>query len=189
MLGMGAVVGSVLGLIKANGGDVETDMRSSSFGKIKLGNTRLDTNGGFSQYVTLAARLATNQTKTAKGEVKTLGDGYRATTRKDIAEQFVENKFAPVPGFVRDYLQGTNPVGEPFDAKSNAAKMFVPLFVQDVKDVYDDQGAGAAAALAIPGVFGVGLQTYDSNAKHPTVHTQPTAIGLTAEEFMKGQPE
>lgn len=162
----GGVAATVAGLAKMAGADVETDPRSSDFAKIKVGKTRYDILGGFGQYLTLGARIATNHTKNIKGEVKELGKGYGSKTRKDVAETFLENKFAPIPGFVRDYLQGQNPVGEEFsvtetDPTKNAiGKLFIPLILQDFKEIIEEEGP-KGALMGVPGIFGIGTQTYD----------------------------
>ena len=54
------IVGSASILAIANAlkpGSVETDPRSSDFGKIKIGNTRFDVTGGMGSIITLASRL------------------------------------------------------------------------------------------------------------------------------------
>lgn len=187
LITLGGIALTVTSLAKMAGASVEADPRSSDFAKIKAGNTRYDILGGFGQYLTLGARLAMNSTKTSRGDVKELGKGYKADTRKTIVEKFGENKFAPVPGYVRDYLDGKNPVGEPFDPKSSTAKLFVPLFLQDAKDVIKEQGAVRGAAMSIPGLFGVGMQTYDANKKKAPAPTRLIPSDINADDFMKGQ--
>src|SRR5690606_16829371 len=80
----GGVASTVLGLAKASGAEVETDPRSTNFAKIKVGDTRYDILGGFQQYLRLASVIATNSTKTGKGEVKKLGEGYKPDTRLSV---------------------------------------------------------------------------------------------------------
>lgn len=53
--GVGATV-TELG--KLAGGTVENDPNSSDFGKVRIGNTRIDPYGGFQQYIVAANRLA-----------------------------------------------------------------------------------------------------------------------------------
>lgn len=168
LLSLGALATTVTGLAAAGGLDVETDPRSSDFAKIKAGNTRYDILGGFGQYLTLGARLATNQSKSLKGDVSTLGVGYGKPTRLDTLTNFATSKASPVASFVADYLRGKDYVGQPFDLKSEAGKMFVPLFLQDVQDAVRDNGVAKGAAMAAPGLFGVGVNTYDSVPPAPT---------------------
>jgi hypothetical protein len=58
MLTVGAVGLSVTGLAYAAGAKVELDPRSTDFGKLRVGHTRVDISGGFQPYVRLAAQLA-----------------------------------------------------------------------------------------------------------------------------------
>lgn len=164
LLTFGTMATSVLALFKMGGAEVEDDPRSSDFGKIKIGNTRYDILGGFGQYITLGARLATNETKTLKGEVQTLGERYGSRTRLDVAANFLGNKASPVAGYIRDYLRGADPVGTPFDARKDAAQLFIPLFLQDAYAVMQDGGVEALPRVA-PGFFGVGVQTYTEKPK------------------------
>lgn len=164
LLAFGAITATILSLAKAGGADVEDNPRSSDFGKIKVGNTRYDIFGGFQQYAVLATRLATNETKTLKGDVRTLGEGYGSRTRLGVAGDFLANKASPVAGYVRDYLKGSDPVGKPFDARGDAMQLFMPLFLQDLQSAYESEGV-TGAAKTLPGIFGVGVQTYGDNTK------------------------
>jgi hypothetical protein len=160
----GGIALTVTTLAKLAGADVEANPTSSDFAKIKVGDTRYDILGGFGQYLTLGARLVSNSKKNAKGEVQELGKGI-TDSRLDVAENFLENKFSPVASFVRDYLEGANPVGEKFDMtetdvlKNPVTQRFIPLLVQDSADLVKDQGV-AGIPMSLPGVFGVGMSTY-----------------------------
>lgn len=164
LLSFGAIATTVAGLASMAGFDVETDPRSSDFAKIKEGNTRYDILGGFGQYLTLGARLGPeflggNHTKTLKGDVRKLGEGYKADTRKDVVEKFFTNKFAPVPGYLRDFAQDSDPVGNEFEAKRDTAELFIPLLMQDLYELYTEDGV-AGLAKGTPGIFGIGIGNY-----------------------------
>ena len=165
LLAFGGIATTIATLAKLGGADVESDPRSSDFAKIKVGNTRYDILGGFGQYITLGARLVTNETKPLKGgKVKELGEKYGDATRKDILEKFIENKFAPIPGYFRDALQGSNPVGEPFNAQEDAIKLFIPLVLQDLQDLVNEEGWIKGGIMSVPSIFGVSTSTFDANA-------------------------
>lgn len=164
LLAFGTIATTVAGLAALGGASVETNPLSSDFAKIKVKDTRFDILGGFGQYLTLGARLVANQTKSLKGDTRELGKRYGDKNRLDVLKTFGENKLAPIPSFVADYLRGKNAVGQEFDLKSETAQRFIPLFLQDLKDLHDDpKSAGYAAA--IPGLFGVGTQTFDETKK------------------------
>jgi soluble lytic murein transglycosylase len=152
---------TVLGLAKAGGAEVEDDPRSTDFAKIKIGDTRFDILGGFQQYIRLGAQLITNETKSTKtGEIKELGgDGFKPTTRLDVAERFLANKQSPVMAFVTDLLRGKDQQGAPITVSSQLSKNFIPLAVQDTIDAFNEYGSKGLLA-GIPAMFGVGVQTY-----------------------------
>lgn len=161
LLSTGAIATTILGLASAAGLNVETDPRSSDFAKIRAGNTRFDILGGFGQYITLAARMATNSTRHVNGEVNTLGQRYGADTRLDVLGQFLSSKESPVASYVTDYLRGSNIVGEPFNPASGAAERFIPMFLHDVYDEVKERGPEGLLTSA-PGMFGVGVQTFNT---------------------------
>lgn len=156
---------TIASLAKMGGADVGVDPRSADFGKIKVGNTRYDPYAGFQQYIRLAAQLITGQKiNSTTGAVMTLGEGYNAATRKDIIEQFFQNKEAPLASFITGLLEGTNGVGQPFNVTDEIKNRFVPLIIQDMQDLVKEHGL-AGIPMEIPGLFGVGSQTY---AQTPT---------------------
>lgn len=161
LLSLGAIATTITTLAKAGGATVENDPRSSDFAKLKYGNTRYDILGGFGQYLTLGARLYTNEKKTLKGDIQELGKGYGRDNRLDIVEKFGENKLAPVPSYVAEYLRGKDPTGKEFDVKDSTINKFIPLFLQDIQKQYEEEGDIAKAVTkTAPAVFGVGIQTY-----------------------------
>lgn len=169
LLSFGAIASTATGLAAAGGANVELDPRSSDFLKIRTGNTRFDIGGGFYQYITLGARLATNQTKTIGGNIRNFGEGYKPQTRAGAVGQFFRNKEAPVPSFVHDWAEGTNVIGEPFNLTDEAKSRLIPMYVQSLGEVMPDSTTSdrAKAAAAILGLFGVGTQTFDPNAPRP----------------------
>lgn len=160
LIALGGLATTVTGLAAAGGADVETDPRSSDFAKIRDGKTRYDVLGGFGQYLTMGARLATNETKTMKGEIQTLGQRYGSANRLDVMIRFATNKFSPVASFVADYLRGKNAVGETFEVRKAAMQRMLPLLWQDVAEATNDEGLKGAMKVS-PGLFGIGVQTFD----------------------------
>ena len=153
------VIGTVLSLAKAGGADIETDPRSSDFGKIKVGNTRFDIMGGFQQYIRSAAQLITGkQISTTTGKEYTLGEGYGSSTRLDIAIRQLRSKLAPVPSFVVDFLAGGNMAGEDFELQNELLSRFTPMMLQDMSDLIKEDPS--LLPVGILGGFGIGVQTY-----------------------------
>lgn len=154
----------ILGLAKMGGMTVGTEPTSADFGKEKRGNTRYDTWGGFQPYIRLAAQLITGQLISSTTGVRTtVGEGYKPITRMDILGRFVETKTAPVLSFAIGLLKGQNWLGEKFNIPQEIAQRFVPMVVQDMVDLYKERGL-EGIGMGIPGIFGVGLQTYAPTA-------------------------
>jgi hypothetical protein len=118
----------------------------------------MDVAGGFLQYIRLASQLLTNTTVTGAGKVRPLGEGYKPTTRLDVLGRFVATKEAPVASFVTDWMRGTTLFGEKFDLPKAVGQRFVPMAMQDIYDIAKDDPE--LLPLAVPGIFGVGVQTY-----------------------------
>jgi hypothetical protein len=151
----------ILAIAKMGGAEVETDPRSSDFGKIKVGETRYNYWGAFQPIATLAGRLYTGQIKsTATKKIKDKG-------RLNITTSFLRTKLAPVPGRTVDVGVGETILGEPveptkeFVAKA-AYESLAPLFFQDVVDAWRFQGADAQFPISAGLAFhGIGVQTWE----------------------------
>lgn len=161
--------GMVYGLAKMSGAEVETDSRSSDFGKIKIGNTRRDPLAGLLQVTVLLSRLATGETKQLRtGKVSPIrGDKvpYGGSNAADVMATFLRTKLSPVVGTGVNILAGTNVVGEPTTPESVAKGLLIPLSLQDIYDAMVDQGMPSAAVSGVLSIFGMGLQTFDSSRK------------------------
>jgi hypothetical protein len=173
---------AITALAKQGGADVENDPRSSDFGKIKVGNTRYDILGGFGQVITFAAREATNSTKTLGGKARTLGEGYKPDTRLSVAAKFARSKESPVASFITDALDGKDVTGQKFDLGTALASRMLPLYPQDAYQVIKEHGL-PGVPMAVPGVFGVGMQNFDSTKKpnQPVVPPAPPGARLPSE--------
>jgi len=153
-------IGTTLGFTdKVPGITVGKDPRSANFGKIIIGNTRLDIMGGFQQYIRAAAQFYTKTyISSTTGKEYTLGEGYKPMTRKDILERVVSSKFAPPARFAYDLMQQQDPQGRPISVPKEIGIKFVPMVMQDVYDLSQEEPD--LLPLVAFGVFGVGLQTY-----------------------------
>ncbi len=157
-------VGSILGTAKLLGvGDVETDPRSADFGKLKIGDTRLDLWRGYAQYARFLTQMTTNQRKTEGGTVLPYN-------RNEIISRFVQSKASPAMGLITDILQGQNFMGEEFPPTKpmTIGKTFVerlaPLAIQDMIDGFTQSGA-LGGLIAAPTFLGVGVVTYMDETK------------------------
>jgi hypothetical protein len=165
IIAVGSLALLVNSLAAAGGAETEEDPRSSSFGKIKIGNTRYDILGGEGQYVVLAARVLSGTYKTSEGDIKPYGNKVGQTTRRDAVDQTLfYNKLAPIPGFVSQYLEGADPVGNKFEADKALMNLFIPLYMQDMQENIERDGLPTGVAKSIPALFGIGVQTFEPAA-------------------------
>lgn len=205
LLAVAGAGNTMVQLAKMGGAEVETDPASSDFGKIKIGNVRLDPWAGSQQYIVAANRIlrprwaggegggsetgiapvdmATGFAMSPGGRFKSsisgrdyfLGEKYGGSTRLDVAGRFLEGKANPLVNFATGLLRGKDLTGQPFNVPEEIAKRFVPIFVQDLKELitenpnlipgihdeptYPDIHPENIPA-AIPSFFGMGMQRY-----------------------------
>ncbi len=186
LLTFGSTALSILSLAKMGGASIGIDPRSADFGKIKAGDTRYDIFGGFQQYARLAAQILTGEHISSTTGVKTtIGEGYRAPTRLDILSRFLESKEAPIASFVTTLLKGKTQFGEKVKIPQEVMDRFTPMVIQDVRDLINERGL-EGTGLAIPGVFGVGVQTYSPTARD-MVYSANSVLNNYKELIKKGR--
>lgn len=188
---LGSLGLGIMGLSKLGGATVEDNPTNADFGKIKKGNTRYDLWGGFQQYIRLFAQLALGEmTNSTTGVKRRLGEGYKAPTRIDILGNFFRGKLAPVPALVTNLLSGKTALGKDLDKeqlKKQVGLMFVPMVIQDTYDLYQERGDNGIA-MAIPALFGIGVQTYSPDASE-TVYAANSVLTEFKELMSQGKFE
>lgn len=175
---------ALLSMAKLSGlADVELDPRSSDFGKMRIGNTRIDWWGGYSQIAALLAREITGQTKSSDGEIRDAG-------RLDVGLRYLRNKLAPAASTGVSLLDEKDTTGQPFSPLSwdTAYKTFVPLFLQDSVDAYKEQGLAGLAFLPA-GFFGLGMQTYKTTADIRNEAANKLLPGAKYKDLSKSQQD
>jgi hypothetical protein len=153
------------------GGEDEWDPRSSDFGKIKFGRTRLDPLSGIGQVTVLLSRVISGQLKSStSGNINPLrGEavGYGQTTVPDIIARFLRYKLSPMFGTTLNALSGEDAVGQPYDPTSLQAvgDFITPLAMREVYETLQEQGVPRGTALSLLAIFGMGIQTYGSSTQ------------------------
>jgi hypothetical protein len=179
--GMSQLLGAVsltLWLAKMNGADVSLDPRSADFGKVRLGDTRIDVMGGMQQYMVLVARIAKGEmVSSSTGELIPLEAGFAKTNRDDILLRFGEQKMAPVPAFAWSYLKGENFEGNEFDFPKEFGRLFLPIGVESAYDTNAEYGPRRAAAGFGLNAVGLGVQTYPSQSSSGKKSGGPASWG------------
>jgi hypothetical protein len=166
LAGFASLALMVGGLAKKAGLGVEVDPRSADFMKIRVGNKRYDILGGFQQPIKTMAQMITGEIKsTTTGEILTLGEGYRATTRLDVATRFLKFKLSPISSFGVALLTGQATMGGKVDIPTEVGRLFAPMVAEDMFEVFNEEGL-KGLPLATPAVFGVGLQTYGGTSTY-----------------------
>lgn len=141
--------------------DIEWDPRSSDFGKLRFGNTRLDPMFGLSQTIVFVSRLASRSTKSAQTQnIHSLTDGtFGAPEVKDIIFNFQRSKLAPIAGTVFTVVTDSDFIGDkptPLSVVMN----FAPMTWADIFDASKEEGLDYKEVLGTMAFFGMGLQTY-----------------------------
>lgn len=174
MAGLVGLVATADAIAREAGAQVNLDPRSSDFGKIKVGNTRIDLGGGFFQYMRLLSQLATNQVVSTTGKVTNIGQaGPGKTSDWDVVFRFVRSKLSPITSAGVDVSQRQNSVGQPLTWQNSVLSRFTPLSGQDAVSVGSDAahstGSVPLGALAGFGAFGLsaiggGVQNFTPKA-------------------------
>lgn len=162
-----ATTALILAIARAQDPDsVELDPRSSDFGKIRIGSTRLDITGGASSIVVLASRMLSGSYKSSTtGAVNEYGSGFGDQSRFDALIDFLVNKVTPPVRVAIDIMKGEDFAGNPPTVQSELYNAYTPIAVQNVMDYIvnptPDKGVGVLADFV-----GISSNTYaTSNAK------------------------
>ncbi|KKM74988.1 hypothetical protein LCGC14_1394740, partial [marine sediment metagenome] len=152
---------TILSLMALAGVDIEDDPRSADFGKGKIGNNRLDFWAGFQQYSRAIAQIITGMRQS------TITGTLTEVERDELIINFVRGKFSPVFGLVSDIIKNETFEGDEFKAEPEFVKeqffnRLVPIFIQDIVEAVEESGI-AGALISLPGLFGVGIQTYGAS--------------------------
>jgi hypothetical protein len=157
LLGLG---GAVLTLAHQAGAEVGMDPRSADFGKIKIGDTRIDIWGGLQQYIVASYRMLSGEkVNSATGEVEDVG-GFGKPRFVGTLGDVVENKLAPVPAYLNAWDKGRTFSGEPFNPLKEAGKLFLPIGFESAYDTQQQYGAPRAALGFGLNALGIGVNTY-----------------------------
>jgi hypothetical protein len=160
LIGSVSISAGLISLANLLGSDKpETDTRSTDFGKIKVGDTRLDVSGGNATYATLISRLLTQQTKTQSGDIKDLSNKIGGTSGAKLVGQAIRYKLSPNSSLLFDSIVKANAIGEEKTIPQSVIDRFKPMFLDSVVELLNSDTDGKFA-LALGALFGGGLNTY-----------------------------
>jgi len=161
---------AIYALASMFGGDIERDPKSSDFGKIRIGNTRIDPLAGMSQATVFLSRVISGKTTTLKGEtVPIRGEGkrYGGQSTGTVIGRFTRSKFAPHVGAAYNFVTGEDYLGNKMTLAKTVSDVFSPLAINDVYDALREHGLPEGAALGLLAILGVGLQVHDNPTEAP----------------------
>jgi hypothetical protein len=147
-------------------GKVSSDPTSSDLGKVRLGNQVIDPYGGFQQYAVAISRMMT----LLSGNRYSSATGAFAPTPYSVAENFVANKLSPAASLAYEIARSRidsktgereNRFGQPMDVSREIKESFIPLFIQDMKEL-SEEDVSFQKMLGVGAVtfFGMGSQNY-----------------------------
>lgn len=170
------------GLAEMAGAAVNKDPNNADFGKIKVGNTRIDPGAGFQQYLVLMSRMRPSSmgggfTSSTSGKSTTFGQGYKPRTRLSTAQEFAANKLHPTARLAYDMMNASSE--KPFNVGDETVQRVIPMMVTDIIQASKDSPELAALVGALSSV-GMGTQTYEPGKfKEPTYIPRGMDITLT----------
>ncbi len=149
--------------------EIGTDPRSSDFGKVKIGNTRIDPLAGISQVVVFAARTATGEKTGSTGKVTDIrgpkvpfgGDRW-----SDVAARFARSKLHPVPGAIINLFDGTDLGGNEATLFNQGVNLSGPVTYVDIYQALEEQDLPEGVSVSLLAMLGEGLQTYSAKQNH-----------------------
>ncbi len=171
-----ATVATAYFLSKMNGQQVETDIRSSDFLKIRDGKKRYDILGGFQQPIRTLGQYATGQKKDIdSGEITELTDSDKSLPNRLLEQkrlavllQHIRGKLSPVPAAFTDFGMGRMMDYSEPTVEKEIMRMIVPLAWQDITSAYGEEGAKAFLTTGVPTVLGISASTYKDRPKEET---------------------
>jgi predicted nucleic acid-binding Zn-ribbon protein len=183
MLAFSVIQSLVMLLAAAAGAEVEDDPRSANFMKIKFGNITFDTWSGFQQIVKTVSVVASAKKKNAvTGKITDLNTGgYKTPTRADEVFSFFRKKLSPVASIMVDALYAPkgqykeqsilfgnitytdkvgfqDVMGQNLTYTDKILSLMIPLYFQDMYEIYKNEGIAMTSAALFPALFGVGTQ-------------------------------
>jgi hypothetical protein len=154
---------TLLAVAKMAGHPAEDDPTSSDFGKIRIGNTRIDVWAGSLPLMRLVSRLIMGKIKTQAGDDIKYTEPFKDRV-KEIS-RFLQMKLSPAAGLAVDVWKGQTAIGEDMTLEDATVReqmynRLTPLFIQDVLDAAKYQGFFESMAIAPLAWHGIGVQSY-----------------------------
>lgn len=181
--------------------EIETDIRSSDFMKLKIGNIRFDSWHGMLPWVVLWARMINDHTVKNGKEIR-LGSGIYVPTRKDLIIRIGENKLSPQAGIAWRYLgtktskedkngnyDRTTAFGDPYLFSDDFTDI-TPMYIESLREISKEDPVLTAKFLTAMGLFGINSGVYgDKKASKPSGKKLPAETQRRVDEAKKRAQE
>jgi hypothetical protein len=161
--------------------EVVWDPTSSDFGKIRLGNTRIDPWGGRIQMIVYQSRFLLNAF-TKDGVTQPLGSGPFIPNRFELTEKLFENKLAPSAALGVKWLKtrmgkdGEKKLyGKEFLLSEELQGTLYPMYWATLNELWKDQPETVSAFLTAYAFLGGSVSTYESKNKNPKYENKETS--------------
>jgi len=129
---------------------VEDDPRSTDFGKIKIGDYKINISLGVGALFTVAARLASKSIKTSRGRVKRIGTGkFGDVGIYDLITGYFDGRLSPIARNLKDIWSQETFNGEKVSVGGIIKNMTVPIPAQNVSQMIELASNGDAVLFSI----------------------------------------
>jgi len=177
---------------KAAGAKVGLDPDDADFLKVRAGNNVYDITGGLGTYVKLYTRLTRAAFERASA---TKYEANKATDKAGTnVGTFFRNKLAPNTSYGLNWWYGKNTLGQDFNPYEIV--QLYPMYVPDVIDSWEQQGALSMATTLLPSLLGIGYANYPEKAGEEnlqaTIHRNTNSDELDKskiKKYVNGQEE
>lgn len=140
---------------------ISSNPYSSEFGKLKIGNSRIDFLAGLSQTTVFLSRVIGGKTTRGDKTIDLRGENREfGASALSITGKFLRSKLAPLPGTIANLVDGQDAVGEPVTPETELIGSLIPLSFGDIYSVMKEQGAAVGTGLSALSLFGLGTGTY-----------------------------
>lgn len=158
------------------------DPEDPDWGKIRIGNTRLDIWGGFQQPARILARIL----KGASARVGLAEEG-EGVDFVDLFSRFAAFKVSPTITIPRELLSGKTAVGEKTSVVGTGVRHSIMLFLQDAYDAAQEEGPLMGGGVLTATGLGVGAATYrdsDTAARRKVKNLRARGHYTVAAEYL-----
>jgi hypothetical protein len=165
--------------------EVVIDPRSSDFGKIKIGNTRIDPMAGLLQNVVFISRFVSGEKVNAEGEkVAISGAIERKFGQNRLTEtiRLLRTKLSPAAGSIVNFMDEQDVVGNKFTLETEILGSYIPMSIAETYSSMRELGLAPGVAAGLLGFVGYSANTYGGEEKG-TVIEQDIFTGKILEPF------